>query len=42
MASVFAASVMEKEDDPENGDIVTVTSGDSGTPMFGQEPAPFQ
>ena len=42
MASVFAAFVVEEEDDPENGDIVTVTSGDGGTPMLGQKLTPFQ
>ena len=42
MVSVFAAFVVEEEDDPENGEIVTVTSGDSGTPMLEQELTPFQ
>ena len=36
MASVFTAFVVEEEDDPENGDIVTVTSGDGGTPCWGR------
>ena len=42
MAFVFAANVVQEEDDPDDGDIVTVPSNSVSTPTFGEELAPIQ
>ena len=40
LASVFAASVVHDEDDPEDGNIVTKILGNGSTPIFRVEPTP--